>query len=323
MNYEEEKKQGEGKGFAGLSSMLSDVDDVVSNISKQPQKAHSEPPTKQTAGGSQQPKQTSTNPTPQSYKAPAQTSSGSLAGKWIVGIAVVLILIWLANQSDNNRPLQSDYSPRSSSISTAPASQQVIAQPQALRRPSESKPSVGRNNVLSTAQIRYCLAEKIRLDAAETALNNYNDSDVDRFNGYVNDYNSRCGEYRYRQGSLESARRDVEPYRSQLQAEGRVRFVRSLATTANASASTQASKPSRPMQDVTVLAIQSRLKELGYDVGPADGLFGRKTRAAIQKFQRDNSLVVDGNVNRSLLENLAKAIPREKSIPSPVRNSDY
>ena len=91
-----------------------------------------------------------------------------------------------------------------------------VVQPQAPSRPSESKPSVGRNNVLSTAQIRYCLAEKIRLDAADTVLNNYSDSDVDRFNRYVNDYNSRCGEFRYRQGALESARRDVEPYRSKL-----------------------------------------------------------------------------------------------------------
>jgi hypothetical protein len=155
-----------------------------------------------------------------------------------VGIAVVIGLIWLANQSDNSRPSKPAYSPGTSSTSTAPASQPAIAQPQTPSRPSESKPSVGRNNVLSTAQIRYCLAEKIRLDAAETVLNNYNDSDVDRFNGYVNDYNSRCGEFRYRQGSLESARRDVEPYRSQLQAEGRSRFVRSAATTARPSSST-------------------------------------------------------------------------------------
>lgn len=310
VNDEEEKKQGEGKGFAGLSSMVSDVDDVVSSKPKQPQKPHSEPPPKQTAGGSQQPKQTSTKPTSQTYQAPAQPSGGSSAGKWFVGIAVVIGLIWLANQSDNNRPSKSGYSPGSSSTSTAPTSQPVIAQPQAPSRPSESKPSVGRNNVLSTAQIRYCLAEKIRLDAAEVVLNNYSDSDVDRFNGYVNDYNSRCGEFRYRQGALESARRDVDPYRSQLQAEGRNRFVRSPATTANAPASTQASKPSRPTPDATVLAIQRRLNELGYNAGTPDGLFGNKTRSAIQAFQRDNAVATDGVASRSLLSQLNASTPR-------------
>ncbi|MBK9130415.1 MAG: peptidoglycan-binding protein [Gammaproteobacteria bacterium] len=323
VNDEEEKKQGEGKGFAGLSSMVSDVDDVVSSKPKQPQKPHSEPHPKQTAGGSQQPKQTSTKPTSQTYQAPAQPSGGSSAGKWFVGIAVVIGLIWLANQSDNSRPSKSGYSPGSSSTSTAPASQPVIAQPQAPSRPSESKPSVGRNNVLSTAQIRYCLAEKIRLDAAEAVINNYSDSDVDRFNGYVNDYNSRCGEFRYRQGALESARRDVDPYRSQLQAEGRNRFVRSPATTARTQESTPASKPSRPTPDATVLAIQRRLNELGYNAGTPDGLFGNKTRAAIQAFQGDNGITVDGVASSKLLAllELAQAVSGSSNNSAPKQNA--
>ncbi len=289
--------------------MASDVDDVVSKKPKQSQKAPSEPPPKRTVGGSsQQPKQTSTKSTSQPYQAPAQPSGGSSGGKWLLGIAVVIGLIWLANQSDNSRPSNSAYSPGTSLPSTAPANKPAIAQPQAPNRPSESKPSVGRNNVLSTAQIRYCLAEKIRLDAAETVLNNYNDSDVDRFNGYVSDYNSRCGEFRYRQGSLESARRDVEPYRSQLQAEGRSRFVQSAATTARPSSSTSVPKLARPAPDETVLAIQRRLNELGYNAGTPDGLFGNKTRAAILSFQRESGIDLDGVANTELLREIESAV---------------
>ena len=81
-------------------------------------------------------------------------------------------------------------------------------------------PPVGQDLVFSTAQIRYCLAEDIRLEGAKSAVNNYIDSDVDRFNAMVADYNSRCARFRYRSGALESARRDIDPYRSQLQAEG-------------------------------------------------------------------------------------------------------
>lgn len=91
--------------------MVSDVDDVVSSKPKQPQKPHAEAPPKQTAGGSQQPKQTSTKPTSQTYQAPAQPSGDSSAGKWFVGIAVVIGLIWLANQSENSRPSKPAYSP--------------------------------------------------------------------------------------------------------------------------------------------------------------------------------------------------------------------
>jgi len=68
------------------------------------------------------------------------------------------------------------------------------------------------------------LAEKIRMDGAKSAVNNYSDSDVNRFNAMVNDYNSRCGNFRYRSGELERARSDVESYRSQFWDEGRNRF---------------------------------------------------------------------------------------------------
>ena len=320
VDNEEEKKQEDGKGFAGLSSMVSDVDDVVEGAPKQSQKTHSEPPPEQPAPKStQQTQKTTTKPASQTYQTPAQPSGGSSGGKWLIGIAVVIGLIWLANQSDNNRPSRSTYSP-GSSTSTTPASQPSIAQPQVPSRPSESKPSVGRNNVLSIAEIRYCLAEKIRLDAAETVLNNYSDSDVDRFNAYVNDYNSRCGEFRYRQGSLESARRDVNPYSSELQAEGRSRFVRSSATTARAPATIPSSKPSRPTPDATVLAIQRRLNELGYNAGAPDGLFGNKTRAAIQAFQRDNGIAVDGVASAALLNKLKEGKKIQRSGSATVTN---
>lgn len=42
--------------------------------------------------------------------------------------------------------------------------------------------------------------------------------------------------------------------------------------------------------------LQNRLKNLGYDPGPIDGIFGPKTEAAVKKFQQDNGLVVDGIV---------------------------
>jgi peptidoglycan hydrolase-like protein with peptidoglycan-binding domain len=50
------------------------------------------------------------------------------------------------------------------------------------------------------------------------------------------------------------------------------------------------------MKGLRVQALQAKLLVLGYDPGTADGLFGAKTKAAVQKFQTDKGLVADGIV---------------------------
>lgn len=139
---------------------------------------------------------------------------------------------------------------------------------QAPSRPTEAKPPVGQNLVLSREQIRYCLAEDIRMDGAKSAINNYIDADVARFNAMVADYNSRCSSFQYQtnnrgRNDLNSAQRDIEPFRSQLQSEGRSRFAR----VSTGSLSTPA--PTRANQSAAVSSIQDRatvgLESLTYD----------------------------------------------------------
>lgn len=54
--------------------------------------------------------------------------------------------------------------------------------------------------------------------------------------------------------------------------------------------------------------IQERLLELGYKPGRITGKPNSRTEAAIQDFQLDNDLRVDGRVSVSLLETLNKAV---------------
>ena len=140
------------------------------------------------------------------------------------------------------------------------------------------------------------------MEGAKAALNNYSDSDVDRFNAMVADYNSRCGSFRYRSGALESARRDVESYRGQLQAEGRSRFVRSSSSSFLSAPST-----THPAPDETVRAVQRKLNELGYNAGPADGFAGHRTRSAVTAFQRDQGIYQSGLASEELLSLLQRA----------------
>lgn len=67
----------------------------------------------------------------------------------------------------------------------------------------------------------------------------------------------------------------------------------------------QAARPAGPRIDRASLSdLQARLKDLGYDPGPADGQMGPKTRAAIRAYQKDEGLKADGQVTASLLEHI-------------------
>lgn len=310
---EENNKKNEGKGFAGLSSLVSDVDTTPPPPAPKTESAGSTTSTGRPAAQTAQPQPQ--QPTQrQTYQEPPQPSSGSSGGKWLLGIAAVVGLLWLIGQS--NKPTSSPATAYSPPAQSAAPSYSPPAQPQAPSVPQESKPPVGQDLVFSMAQIRYCLAEDIRIEGAKAALNNYSDSDVDRFNAMVADYNSRCSSFKYQtnnrgRNDLNSAQRDIEPYRSQLQAEGRSRFTRSPST-----GSLSAPAQARPAADETVRAVQQKLNELGYSAGLADGLMGRGTRAAIIAFQQDRGLAATGAADQALLLQLQQA-PSRSSRPQP------
>lgn len=48
----------------------------------------------------------------------------------------------------------------------------------------------------------------------------------------------------------------------------------------------------------SVKKYQKKLSEMGYDLGEIDGIAGKKTKAAVKKFQKDAGLEVDGIVGR-------------------------
>jgi hypothetical protein len=198
---EDEQKKGEGKGFAGLSSLVSAVDMTAPPAA---QKETTGIPGASSSTGHSAPH--NAQPKPQPHQAPSQPSFSS-SGKWALGVLAVIGVIWFIG------------APNEKHSSPAPAQPRVLSRPQAVM------PPVGQGLVFSTAQITYCLAEDIRMSGAKSAVNKYSDSDVDRFNAMVVDYNSRCSSFRHQKGALESARQDIEPYRSQLYSEGRQRFV--------------------------------------------------------------------------------------------------
>ena len=58
---------------------------------------------------------------------------------------------------------------------------------------------------LEASQVRYCTFEKARLTALQGMVSDTNSAAIDGFNARVNDYNARCGSFRYRPSDLDAA----------------------------------------------------------------------------------------------------------------------
>ncbi len=63
---------------------------------------------------------------------------------------------------------------------------------------------------------------------------------------------------------------------------------------------------SNPQRRSSLVAdTQGSLAQLGYDPGPADGLMGPRTEAAIREYQLDHGLLVDGRPSNELSRHVA------------------
>ena len=215
------------------------------------------------------------------------TSSSSSSGiKWVWGLVGVGALIWLFNATQED----SDRSSKGGSYtqpSPSPIYTPSPAQPTRQSGFNFSKPSVGQGNMLSVAQIRWCLRQEIWIEVLRSKPTT--NAQIDQFNDLISDYNSRCGNFRYRQGALARARREVEQQRLQIVADVSPPW-------------SQLTFQSRSVQfSELTFVIQRSLKELGYDPGPVDGVYGARTKSAIQSFQHDVSMFPDGQNSQELL----------------------
>ena len=78
-----------------------------------------------------------------------------------------------------------------------------------------------------------------------------------------------------------------------------------------------------PLQD-TVRQSQIYLAALGFDPGPADGLIGKRTRAAVQNFQLQADLTPTGQITEELLRLLQTAVAegqerQRQAVEAPVK----
>lgn len=147
------------------------------------------------------------------------------APSWVWAVISILVIIGFANMGEKKEIAPSSSELPSIDPPTPNSSYYSSTQPSGLDNKinesfTEDKPPIGTDFLLTRNQLRYCFSEGIRLDAIKKALDAYSQFEVDSFNRDVEDYNSRCGHFRYRPGSLESVRSEVDSVRASLVVEG-------------------------------------------------------------------------------------------------------
>jgi hypothetical protein len=173
---------------------------------------------------------------------------GSNVGWWVTGIiAFIVIVANVDRKSSTNNSY--DYNPSATtssefddSLSTteaapaedataadamAPAADAAAVDPAATAAENvvdatEVKPDPGYSQSFSISSLRYCLRQKERLNAAETAVSNTSSSEIDGFNAAVEDFNNRCGSFRYLPSDMTVVNEEIATDGIKLREEGRL-----------------------------------------------------------------------------------------------------
>jgi hypothetical protein len=143
---------------------------------------------------------------------------------WFWGIVIGGPLIWALANSGGTQPRTSDYRapPPSYPTTTYPTTTPAAPPRNDAVVPvdtGETMPPVGTDVALTRSNIRYCSFQRVRLEAARPLIET--NPEGQRFQAAISDYNSRCGDYRYRQSDEDAVDAELTGRRIALEAEGR------------------------------------------------------------------------------------------------------
>jgi peptidoglycan hydrolase-like protein with peptidoglycan-binding domain len=181
------------------------------------------------------------------------------------------------------------------------------------------KPPAGTGKMLSQASIRYCLYQKERMKVIDAELRSADERSA--FDTITTDYNSRCGNFRYRDSDLRVVTDEVSRKSEVLAAEalsivagwrGGSTLQPSLAAFPATTPGTLSPTPSDPsanldpasagidlLQLETAIKTQRRLGQLGYFRGPSNGAWGPQSRSALRSFKVANGLSNDDALDQT------------------------
>lgn len=225
----------EAKGFAGLAALVTDVTSDVEGV----EQAVSLP----TPAGQAPPPARPTQPT--TIRQTGRTPMWARAATIVLAGGLIFAVCQFSGSSSSTGGTSSGASGARALPTPAVAGPTsnpflLIAGAEPLKAPvvlmgvaTITKPSTSDlpDRVLGISEIRWCLSQGARIQAARAAVDQNENDQIDRFNALLADFRPRCAEYRYRKRDMEVAEGDVAKWAERLRAEG-VRLVAPVEETA-------------------------------------------------------------------------------------------
>ncbi|WP_312165419.1 hypothetical protein [Massilia timonae] len=342
------------KGFAGLGNKVSDVSDVDAARSTVPA-APSAPQSKPLA----KPAQPDTNASATSVPPfqPRKTHETALkddskatktAAYFWGTVAVIVLAFWVLGDGSSSRsPERIELS--STDTSNSPTTEEIGHTPAPAPEPvesnpsrPESKPAVAQGAVLNVPEIRWCKRRQIELESIQGILDGERQSEVAAFNSMVEDYNSRCSNFRYRRGNVEQVEREFASESAIIKKEAQSVWVRTVlgldkendadldlepemdSEPDDRSASRAPAKPSAQNSTLTIDSLNSDEREsLESACSSAKVLEGPAAFARCQKGQLAKLASSPRNIdlsalNRDELESIESSCSQQKVLYGPA-----
>jgi peptidoglycan hydrolase-like protein with peptidoglycan-binding domain len=316
----------QARGFAGLQSFVSQIPDEPCVV--EPQAS-----TDSTAGVSysgtlktEKPASAETRTSPQSPTLTPSTSPGSKVSRLVLGALAAGILITILSQNGKNTNLPPIESP-------PPYTPMPSPYPPSRPEPPRSEPGSRTEDIplpgdgartFTQGNIRWCLFQDRRLEIIRLRIRaSIDESQSSSFNALIDDFNNRCGRYRYREADMSVVRGEI-PLREvalQLQADEIITNWRNRRQPSlperreNPTPYSPQEPPFRPpapalptgseivvggrgpqldllrIEDAT--KVQRRLADLRFFAGNPDGIWSRRSRRALCEFKAKNGLTRD------------------------------
>ncbi|MBR0672160.1 hypothetical protein [Neoroseomonas soli] len=90
---------------------------------------------------------------------------------------------------------------------------------------TETRPAEGGGErSLSRAELRWCMFNDIRIEAARADMRSAKQGQIQAFNAAVTEWNASCRRYRYSRSDRDAVQRQIDARRAELEAEGKARF---------------------------------------------------------------------------------------------------